>query len=123
MRGLKTYSVVVAAIIAALLGYLTGEVTLLQALQGVGVALGLGGNRAVIKLVEILNSRFQPAQMEAAAPRMAVIYGGVALAIVSALTAQLLEGQNAAVTITVILNALGLNFLGQSGRHALTLRQ
>jgi hypothetical protein len=119
LTGLKTYAVVAVAIISAALGYFDGQLTLMQALQACGLAASLGGNRAVIKVGEVLNSPYRSAA-GTLDPRMRqmVTYAGAALTILTAIIANLNGEQEPAVTIGVILAALGLNFLGLGAKKA-----
>jgi hypothetical protein len=113
LEGLKTYLVVAVAILSALAGYFDGQLTLLQALEAAGLAISLGGNRAVIKVGEVLNSPYQSAAGTLdPRNRQMVTYAGVALTVVTALLAGINGDQAPAVTIGVILGAIGLNFLG-----------
>ena len=45
LQGKKTYSVVIAGILAAAAGWLTGELSLAQAIEAVLIALGIAGIR------------------------------------------------------------------------------
>ncbi len=114
LEGLKTYAVVAVAIIAAILGYFSGQLTLLHAFEAVGLALGVGGNRAVVWAGQVLNSPYRVAPGSTPDPRvrMLVTYFGVAMTIISAVLAGLNAEQPSAVTIGAILGALGLQFLG-----------
>lgn len=114
LDGLKTYLVVAVAILSSLFAYMTGEMTLLQTVQAAGLALGLGGNRAVIWAGQVINSPFSgaPGRTPDTRTRMIVVYVGVALTIASAALAGLNGEQDLVVTIGAILAALGLNFLG-----------
>lgn len=114
LGGLKTYLVVAVAILAALLGYFNEQLTLLQALEAIGLALGIGGNRAVVWAGQVLNSPYGRTTAGTPNPnlRQLVTYVGVALTIATALLAGVNGEQESAVTIAAILGALGLNFLG-----------
>ena len=46
LQGKKTYLVIISGIIAAILAYLNGDMTLVQALSAIWVALGLGAVRS-----------------------------------------------------------------------------
>lgn len=113
MTGYKTYLTIAVAILAALFGYLTQELTLLQALTAAGLALGVGGNRAVAGAVQALN---QPYRRDAAPPspseRQWVTYVGAALAVLTAILAFTNGEQDLPVTIAAVLGALGINFVG-----------
>lgn len=122
MTGIKTYLTVAVAILAALFAYLTGEFTLLQALTAAGLALGLGGNRAVAGAVQTINT--VPLRRDATPPspdqRQWVTYVGAALATLTAVLAFVNGEQDLPVTITAVLGALGINFLGLGIRKATT---
>lgn len=117
LQGTKTYIVVAIAILTALIGLLGGEITLLQTLQAVGVALGVAGNRSVLKLGEFAVNRFGSLPGEAER-KLLLTYAGVALAILTAVLAFLNGQQDIVTTVSVILNALGLNFLGRGAKKA-----
>lgn len=114
LEGLKTYVVVAVAILSAILGYFSDQLTLLQTLEAIGLAIGIGGNRAVVYAGQVLNSPYRSAGAGTPDPRLrqVVTYLGVALTILTALLAGINGEQDAAVTIGAILGALGLNFLG-----------
>lgn len=116
LTGFKTYIVVAVAIMSAVAGYFSGQLTLLHALEGVGLAVGLAGNRAVLKLGEVLNSPFNSTLDGDPRSRQWVTYIGAALTIITAVLAGTSGEQPAAVTIAAILGALGLNFLGLGAR-------
>lgn len=117
LQGTKTYIVVAIAILTALIGLLGGEITLFQALQAVGIALGVAGNRSVLKLGEFAANRFGSLPGEAER-KLLLTYLGVALAILTAVLATMNGQQDLVVTVSVILNALGLNFLGRGAKKA-----
>ncbi|GAF69460.1 unnamed protein product [marine sediment metagenome] len=48
LQGKKTYLVVAAAVIAAIIGYLNGELTIVQGVGAILAALGLGSARSAI---------------------------------------------------------------------------
>lgn len=120
LDGLKTYVVVAVAILSALLGYYDGQLTLLQAGQAIGLALGLGGNRAVVWAGQVLNAPYRTAGGDTPNPklRQLVTYAGVALSILTAVLAAANGEQSSASTIGVILGAVGLNFLGIGSQKA-----
>lgn len=110
--GFKTYIVVAIAIVSAILGYFSDQMTLLQALEGIGLALGVGGNRAVLKVGEVLNAPFNSTVSGDPRTRQWVTYIGSALTVLTAILAGVNGEQPSALTIAAILGALGLNFLG-----------
>lgn len=116
LPGLKTYIVAAVAVLSALLGFFAGDLTLLQTASAIGIALGLGGNRAVLAVAE----KWSDPRQIAASPtgRLLITYAGVALAILTAILAGLNGEQSPAVTIATILGALGLNFLGLGAKKA-----
>jgi hypothetical protein len=122
LKGYKTYIVAALAVIATLLGYLNGQLTLLQLLEGVGLALGLGGNRAVVRTAALLNTRFRTATTDRIDPdaRIWSVYAGVALTIVTAIMAYVTGQQDVVATVSAVLGALGLNFLGLGAKKAAT---
>jgi hypothetical protein len=121
LKGLKTYLVAAVAVLTALLGYFTGTVTLLQALEAIGLAVGLGGNRAVLTAAAVLN---QPYRMPGGTPnpnaRQWVTYLGVATTILTAVLAQTNGEQGLIATVSAVLGALGLNFLGLGAKKVAT---
>lgn len=119
LEGLKTYAVVAVAILAAILGYFNDQLTLLQALEAIGLAVGLGGNRAVVWAGQVLNSGYVRTKAGTPDPRLRqlVTYAGVALTIITAVLASLNGQQDATVTIGAIMGALGLNFLGLGAKN------
>ncbi|MEJ7831321.1 MAG: hypothetical protein WKF79_00265 [Nocardioides sp.] len=112
LTGFKTYAVVAIALLTAVAGYITGEITLLQMLEAGGLAVALGGNRAVLKIGETLNSPFNSTVSGDPRNRQWLTYIGAAVTIISAVLAATNDGQELAVTVSAILAALGLNFLG-----------
>ena len=52
LSGKKTYIVMIVAIVGAIGGFLTGEVTLVQTITAILSALGLGTLRAGVKKAE-----------------------------------------------------------------------
>lgn len=118
LEGLKTYLVVAIAILSALLGFAVEQITLLQALQAIGLALGIGGNRSVVKVAEAATNAYRSDPERDPRLRILVTYAGVALTILTALLAGLNGEQPAAITISAILGALGLNFLGLGAKKA-----
>ena len=48
LQGKKSYLVMLAAILGVVVGYLNGEMTLIQSLQALLVALGFGAARSAI---------------------------------------------------------------------------
>lgn len=117
LEGLKTYIVVAIAILSAFLGYTSEQLTLWQALQAVGLALGIGGNRAVVKVAEAVTQYRSTAERDPRL-RLLVTYAGVALTILTAVLASISGEQPLAVTVGAILGALGLNFLGLGAKKA-----
>lgn len=117
LPGLKTYIIAAIAILSALLGWYAGELTLLQAFEAIGLALGLGGTRAVAKAGDMAAYTRSLVEKDPRL-RMLVTYAGVALTILTAILAGLNGEQPAVVTIGAILGALGLNFLGLGVRKA-----
>lgn len=117
LTGLKTYIIAAVAVLSALLGFFAGDLTLLQTASAIGIALGLGGDRAVLAVAERWSD---PRAKIAASPtgRLLITYAGVAVAILSAILAGLNGEQPPAVTIATILAALGLNFLGLGAKKA-----
>lgn len=117
LTGLKTYIVAAVAILAALLGAFSGDLTILQAGEAIGLALGIGGTRAVASIGEQwASTRAKIAGSPTG--RILITYGGVALAILSAILAGLNGEQSSVVTIGTILGALGINFLGLGVKKA-----
>jgi drug/metabolite transporter (DMT)-like permease len=115
LEGLKTYVVIAVAILSAILGYFNDQLTGLQALEAIGLALALGGNRAVVWAGQVLNSpygRLTDGTRPNPTLRNLTTYVGVVLAILTAVLAAMNGEQDSSVTIGVILGALGLNFLG-----------
>lgn len=117
LTGLKTYVIAAIAILAALLGVFSGDLTILQAGEAIGLALGIGGTRAVASVGEAWNST-RAKFAGSPAGRILITYGGVALAILSAILAGLNGQQDPVVTIATILGALGINFLGLGVKKA-----
>jgi hypothetical protein len=121
LKGLKTYAVAGVAIISAVLAYLTGQLTLVAALEAVGLALGLGGNRLLINAAAILNGPYRSARLSTNLnTRAAVTYLGVALTILTAIVAGLNGDQDSVTVIGSILAALGLSFLGLGAKKVAT---
>lgn len=118
LAGLKTYIIAALAVLAAILGFLNGEISLLQAIQAAGLALGLGGNRAIASAVEILTKPRSVASDADPEARQWVTYIGVAVTILSAALAFLSGDQDLTLTVGAILGALGLNFLGLGQKKA-----
>jgi hypothetical protein len=117
LKGLKTYAVVGIAILSALLGYFNDQLTMLQALEAIGIAVGLGGNRLVLNAAAILNGPYSRGLTKAGLNGRAwVAYLGTALAILTAIIAGLNGEQDSATTIAAVLGALGLNFLGMGAK-------
>ena len=113
LKGYKTYLVAAVAVLTAILGYLGHQLTLLQALQAIGLAVGLGGNRLLLRAAAVLNSPYSGAiGAPDANARAWTIYAGVALTILTAALAYLDGSQSLVATIAAILSALGLNTLG-----------
>lgn len=113
LTGYKTYLVAAVAVLAAILGYLTDQLTLLEALQAVGLAIGLGGNRALLRAAAVLNSPYSQIMANPDPTKRALTtYVGVALTVLTAVLAYLNQQQDIAVTVAAILGALGLTFLG-----------
>ena len=108
LDGFKTYLIAAIAILSAILAYFAGELSLLQALEAIGLAIGVSGTRAVAAV-----RQFDPRQISADPEvRKWLIYGGVALSILSAILAGINGEQDPVVTISTVLGALGINFLG-----------
>lgn len=121
LKGYKTYIVVAIAVLSAILGYFDGQLTLLQALQAIGLAVGIGGNRAIITAAAVLNSPYRgPGEAVSPFARQLTVYAGVALTILTAVLAAINDQQGAVATIGAILGALGLNFLGVGAKKAAT---
>lgn len=113
LTGYKTYIVAAIAVLSALAGYFDQQLTLLQALEAVGLAVGLAGNRAIIKVGEVLNAPFKTAAGTGdPVTRQWVTYIGSAVTALSAVLSGMASEQPPAVTIAAILGALGLSFLG-----------
>jgi hypothetical protein len=51
LQGKKTYLVMIAAILGAIAGYATGELTVVQMIQAIMAALGLGALRSGVAKV------------------------------------------------------------------------
>jgi hypothetical protein len=122
LKGYKTYIVAAVAVLSAILGYFNEQLTLLQALEAIGLAIGLGGNRAVVRAAALLNSPYRAPGTDRIDPdlRQWVVYAGVALTILTAVLAGINGQQDAVATIGAILGALGLNFLGLGAKKAAT---
>lgn len=115
LQGFKTYIIAAVAILSAILGFFSHDLTLLQAAEAIGLALGLGGNRAVLAARETVAAIQSGADPRA---RLIVTYAGVALTILTAVLAGINGQQDPVVTIGAILGALGLNFLGLGAKKA-----
>jgi hypothetical protein len=112
LEGYKTYIIAAVAVLTAILGYFSDQLTLLQALEAIGIAVGFGGNRAVVWAGQVLNSPYvAKAGDPSPAHRQLVTYLGVGLAILTAVLAAIGGDQPLSVTIATILSALGLNFV------------
>lgn len=121
LKGYKTYVIVAIAVLSAVLGYFDGQLTLLQALQAIGLAVGIGGNRAIITAAAVLNSPYRgPGGPVSPFARQLTVYAGVALTILTAVLAAINDQQGAVATIGAVLGALGLNFLGVGAKKAAT---
>lgn len=111
LSGIKTYVAAALAVLLAIAGVLTGEITILQGVEAIGLATGLAGSRWVVRAIEIIGSIRSSATADPVI-RMAVTHIGTIVTILAAILAQLNGEQTIAVTISAILSALGINFLG-----------
>jgi hypothetical protein len=118
LKGYKTYIVVAIAVLTAIVAYFGNQLTLLQSLQAIGLALGLGGNRALVRAVALLHTRYGVTSPTDPAARAYVVYASVALTILTAVLAQLNGQQDLLTTVNAVLAALGLNFLGMGAKKA-----
>ena len=113
LDGLKTYIVAAVAVLAAVLAFFSGELSLLQMFEAIGIATGVAGTRFVAKAGEIIALVKDPEQLKAnPTVRLWLTYAGTAVTVLSALLAGLTGSQDPIVTISAILSALGISFLG-----------
>lgn len=115
LTGYKTYIVAAIALLTAILSYIDGQLTLPELLQAGGLAIGLGGTRALLRSAAVLTTPYRltaVGKLPDPRKRASVTYFGVVVAILSALLAYFTGQQDLPVTIAAVLSALGLTFLG-----------
>lgn len=120
LEGLKTYLIVAVAILSAILGYFNDQLTLLQAGQAIGLALGIAGNRSILQVGQMFRTGFGTLAVAEANRRKWITYVGTALTILTAAIAGVSGEQDSVVTIAAILGALGINFLGVGAKKTVT---